>query len=129
MIVLRNKAYSSANIPKPGEMIDPGKAPQLPAQGDDNSQEVTAKDLQLEQMRLQRQQIQIQHQRRVLQAKEQMAKARNMTQLQKMENEKEQSDNKDRLRAHQVEVANQKPDNTSLYKTKSKAVQPVAMPK
>ena len=60
---------------------------------------------------------------------EQMAKARNMTQLQKMENEKEQSENKDRIRTRQQEVANQKPDNTALYKTKSKAVQPVAMPK
>ena len=59
MIVLRNKAFAQqANrIPKPGETIDPGKQPQLPKQGDDNSQEVTAKDLQLEQMKLQRQQI------------------------------------------------------------------------
>ena len=49
--------------------------------------------------------------------------------LQKMENEKEQSDNKDRIRTRQQEVANQRPDNTALCKTKSKAVQPVAMPK
>ena len=132
MIVLRNKAFAQQQvnkIPKPGETIDPGKQPQLPKQGDDNSQEVTAKDLQLEQMKLQRQQIQIQHQRQQLLAKEQMAKARNMTQLQKMENEKEQSENKDRIRTRQQEVVNQKPDNTALYKTKSKAVQPVAMPK
>ena len=118
-----------ANVPKPGETIDPGKTTPQQQQGAGTSQELTAKDLQLEQMKLQRQQIQIQHQRQQLLAKEQMAKARNMTQLQKMENEREQSDNKDRIRTRQQEAANQRPDNTGLYKTKSKAVQPVAMPK
>lgn len=127
MIVIRDKSFS-AGIPKPGDTIDPGKS-QVPKQGDSNSQEVTARDLQLEQYRLQRQQIQIQHQKQQLLAKEQMAKARTLTQLQKMENEEKQSANKDQIRNRQQEINSQKPDNTYLYKTKSKAVQPVSMPK
>lgn len=117
-----------SGVPKPGETIDPGKS-QMPKQADPNSQEVTSRDLQLEQMRLQRQQIQIQHQRQQLLAKEQMAKARALTQLQKMENEEKQSESKDRIKVRQQEANLQGPDNTHLYKTKSKAVQPVSMPK
>lgn len=122
MIVLRNKRYSDY-VPKPGETAKvnngQGQQPsqQLPSQGE---QQVTSKDLQLEQLKLQRQQQLILHQRAMLQQKETL-------QRQKMENDKDESDDKDRIKIRQQEIKDGKADNTGLYKTKSKANQPVPM--
>lgn len=122
MIVLRNKRYSDY-VPKPGETAKvnngQGQQPsqQLPSQGE---QQVTSKDLQLEQLKLQRQQQLILHQQAMLQQKETL-------QRQKMENDKDESDDKDRIKIRQQEIKDGKADNTGLYKTKSKANQPVPM--
>lgn len=128
MIVLRNKRYSDY-VPKPGETAkvdnergQPGQ--QLPSQ---EEQQVTSKDLQLEQLKLQRQQQLILHQRAMLQQKETLQRQRELVQRQKMENDKDESDDKDRIKIRQQEIKDGKADNTGLYKTKSKANQPVPM--
>ena len=108
MILIRNKNYS--NIPE-------------------QPQEVTSRDLQLEQLRLQRPQRLIQHQTTQLQIKENMARSRAIAQVQKQENEKDMSDAKDRIKIQQQEQKSQGAQNTSLYKTKSRPVAPVSMPK
>ena len=124
MIVLRNKKFS---VPKPGEMISPTRQQQVPQQGNDNSQELTSKDLQLEQMRMQKQILQIQHQKEQMKIKEDMARRRNLTQLNKMESEEKQTQQKNQIKTRKIEANNDKVDNTGLYKTKSKPVQPVPM--
>jgi hypothetical protein len=124
MIVLRDKEFS---VPKVGETIS--SKSQIPQQGDDNSQEVTSRDLQLEQMRLQRQQRLIQHQRAQLQVKENMARARALAQRQRIEREKSESDQKDSIKIKQMEENSNAAKNTNLYKTQSRPVAPVSMPK
>jgi len=124
MIVLRNKKFS---VPKPGEMISPVRQQQVPQQGNDNSQELTSKDLQLEQMRMQKQILQIQHQKEQMKIKEDMARRRNLTQLNKMESEEKQTQQKNQIKTRRIEANNDKVDNTGLYKTKSKPIQPVPM--
>ena len=124
MIVLRNKKFS---VPKPGEMISPTRQQQVPQQGNDNSQELTSKDLQLEQMRMQKQILQIQHQKEQMKIKEDMARRRNLTQLNKMESEEKQTQQKNQIKTRKIEANNDRADNTGLYKTKSKPVQPVPM--
>lgn len=109
MIVLRDKSWS------------------LPEQ--EPSQEITSKDLQLEQLRLQRQQRLIQHQKTQLRIKEDMAKSRALAQAQKREAEKDTSEAKDRIRIKQQEQESQGSQNTGLYKTRTKPVAPVSMPK
>lgn len=124
MIVLRNKKFS---VPKPGEMISPARQQQVPQQGNDNSQELTSKDLQLEQMRMQKQILQIQHQKEQMKIKEDMARRRNLTQLNKMESEEKQTQQKNQIKTRRIEANNDKVDNTGLYKTKSKPIQHVPM--
>ena len=111
MIVLRNKKFS---VPKPGEMISPTRQ-QVPQQGNDNSQELTSKDLQLEQMRMQKQILQIQHQKEQMKIKEDMARRRNLTQLNKMESEEKQTQQKNQIKTRKIEANNDRVDNTGLY--------------
>lgn len=121
MIVLRDKKYTE-QLPQQAQQMA------LPQQGEEQ-QPLTSKDLLLEQMKLQRQQISINHQRQIMRAKEEMAHRRNLTQLQRMESEEKQSDQKDQIKTRQQESINQKPDNTGLYKQKAKTVPPVGMPR
>lgn len=121
MIVLRDKKYTE-QLPQQSQQTA------LPQQGEEQ-QPLTSKDLLLEQMKLQRQQISINHQRQIMRAKEEMARRRNLTQLQRMESEEKQSDQKDQIKTRQQESINQKPDNTGLYKQKAKTVPPVGMPR
>ena len=125
MIVLRDKEFS---VPKVGETISPKS--QIPQQEDDNSQEITSRDLLLEQMRLQRQQRLIQHQKAQLQVKENMARARALAQQQRLEREKGEDDQKDSIRIKQMEENSNVAKNTSsLYKTKSRPITSISMPK
>ena len=128
MIILRSKNYS---VPNPGDVTDPTTNSSAQPDMEDamRSQEISARDLQIERMKLQRQQMQINNQRQQLQVKEQISKNRQLTQLQKAEKEKEQSVGKDRIRIRQQENNNQTPNNTGLYKSKAHAVQPTSMPR
>ena len=94
-------------------------------------QGMAVKDMQMEQFKLQRQQRLIQHQKNQLQIKEDMARAKALTQQPKLEQEKDEAEDKDRIRIKQQErLSNEgKKDNTNLYKTKSKITAPVSMPK
>jgi hypothetical protein len=125
MIVLRDKEFSVPNV---GETIS--SKSQIPQQEDVNSQELTSRDLLLEQMRLQRQQRLIQHQKAQLQVKENMARARALAQQQRLEREKGEDDQKDSIRIKQMEENSNVAKNTSsLYKTKSRPITPISMPK
>lgn len=94
--------------------------------------EVTMKDLQLEQARLQRQQIQIQHQKSQLLLKDEMARRRAVVQLQKLKKDQDDARVKNSIRVKKEENDHNEEAqarNASLYKSRPKLVQPVGMPK
>lgn len=94
-----------------------------------NQAPVTSKDLQIEQMKLQRQLIQTQNMRQKMQAEERMSNLRQSNQLQKMEQkrDKDEKDNQVKLKKSEDTTKRAEANNTPLYKVKSKPVQPVPM--
>lgn len=118
------------------ELLQKAKLPQnqiqqqIPPQ--QQTEEITMKDLQLEQARLRRQQIQIQHQKSQLLLKDEMARRRNVIQLQKLKKDEEDTMVKNSIKVKKEERDNNEEAqtrNTSLYKSRPKPVQPVGMPK
>ena len=109
MIILR-KLFASPNSPQP-----------------EQEGQLTSRDLQLEQSRLQRQLIQTQRMKQRLQAEERKNQMNRIMQLQKMEQRKDLEEDKQRIRIKKLEDSNSGNDNTSLYKSKSKTVAPVPM--
>lgn len=135
MIVKRKNKNFSIPVPEPGKTIQQGLpgAIQQPQQGQQmSSDEVTMRDLQMEQARLQRQQTQIQHQKSQLLLKDEMARRREVVQLQKLKKDQDDDRIKNAIRAKKEENDNNdeaRARNASLYKSKPKAVQPVGMPR
>ena len=118
------------------ELLQKAKLPQNQSQLQNQPQqqtgEITMKDLQLEQARLRRQQIQIQHQKSQLLLKDEMARKRNVIQLQKLKKDEEDTMVKNSINVKKEERDNNEEAqirNTSLYKSRPKPVQPVGMPK
>lgn len=87
----------------------------------------TSNDLMVEQMRLQRQVMETQKQREKLRSEEARKRLQIMQRTQRMQNEKEEEEREDRIKAKKLEMENNKPDNQSLYKSKSKIVTPIPM--
>ncbi len=123
MIVFRRKEFALADQGQ-GQIVSSLQ------QSDQASitSEVTSRTLLLQQMRLQRQIIQTQQARRKLEQQERLSKMKQLGQLQKTEQEKE-----DREKSNQVQIKKSEDgvrkmnDNTSLYKSKAKTVPPVSM--
>ena len=116
----------------PPEQLALLQSQQSMQQGGEQQGEPTMRDLQLEQARLQRQQTQIQHQKSQLLLKNEMARRREVVQLQKLKKDEDDDRIKNAIRAKKEENDNNdeaKARNASLYKTKPKLVQPVGMPK
>jgi hypothetical protein len=117
----KNPSLTQVNNPQQMQMV-----------GDTNNGELTMRDLQLEQARLRRQQIEIQHQKSQLLLKDEISRRRSMVQMQKMEQEEKDAQNRARIQARKEENRNNNEagvKNTSLYKTRPKAIQPVGMPR
>ena len=90
------------------------------------NQQLSSKDLQLEQMRLQRQLMQNERMKQKLQAEERRDEARRLMQQQKLEQQREVEDNKQRIRTKKME-SGENNVNVSLYKTKPHPTAPVPM--
>lgn len=92
-------------------------------------QNMTSKDLQIEQMKLQRQMMETQKMRQRLQAEERMQKMKQVSQIQRMEQKKDEDNKDNQLKVRRIEkqTENNNSENIGLYKTKSKPVQPVSM--
>ena len=88
--------------------------------------QMTSKDIQLEEGRLQRQLLMTQRMRQKIQADEKKSQMNRIIQQQRMEQRKDLEEDKQRVRIKKMEQANNDA-NTSLYKTKSRPVPPVAM--
>ena len=93
---------------------------------DQAPEQMTSRDMQLEQMKLQRQLMQTNRLRQKLEAQERRDESRRIMQLQKMEHLKDIEEDRQRVRVKKLE---DKDDNvnTSLYKSKSHPVAPVSM--
>ena len=93
---------------------------------DQAPEQMTSRDMQLEQMKLQRQLMQTSRLRQKLEAQEKRDESRRIMQLQKMEHLKDIEEDRQRVRVKKLE---DKDDNvnTSLYKSKSHPVAPVSM--
>lgn len=90
------------------------------------NQQLSSKDLQLEQMRLQRQLMQNERMKQKLQAEERRDKARRLMQQQRLEQRKDMEEDKERLSVRKMENDRNNP-NVSLYKTKPHPTAPVPM--
>lgn len=99
------------------------KKAQNPPKAQDES--MTSKDMQLEQMKLQRQLMQTQRVRQRIEAQERRDETKRIMQLQKMEQQRDFEEDKQRIRVKNLE----KKDNisNSLYKSKPHPVAPVSM--
>lgn len=93
---------------------------------DQAPEQMTSRDMQLEQMKLQRQLMQTNRLRQKLEAQERRDESRRIMQLQKMEHLKDIEEDRQRVRVKKLE---DKDDNvnTSLYKSKSHPIAPVSM--
>lgn len=87
--------------------------------------QITSKDLQLEQGRLQRELMKTQRLRQKMQQEERQNDAKRLMQLQKMEQKKDMEEDKARIRIKKME--DDKEEKTSLYKSKPHSVAPVPM--
>ena len=88
--------------------------------------QMTSKDIQVEQMKLQRQLLTTQRMEQKLKAEERRSEMNRIIQQQRMEQRKDLEEDKQRVRIKKMEQVNNDA-NTSLYKTKSRPVPPVAM--
>lgn len=129
MIVLKRFSLSNPEGEQ-GEQVDVGgKLKSGNSQRQQQTQEVTSRNLMIQQMRLQRQLIQTQQARRKLEQQERLAKSRQLNQQQRMEAEKDMREDSNNLKVKAQEKESEKASNTSLYKTRSVPNQPVSMPK
>lgn len=107
MIILR-KLFALPNSPQP-----------------EQEGQLTSRDLQLEQGRLQRQLIQTQRLKQKIQAEERKNQMSRIIQLQKMEQRKDMEEDKQRVRIKKAEQSDYK--TNSLYKSKPNMIAPVPM--
>lgn len=115
-MIIRRKLFASTPQPE--------NKGQQPAQG--FGDQMSSRDLQLEQMKLQRQLMQTERMKQKMQAEERRDEARRLMQQQKLEQQKEVEDNKQRIRIKKME-SGENNVNVSLYKTKPHPTAPVPM--
>ena len=101
-------------------------APQEQDQQNPEEQAKTSKDLLVEQMKLQRIMLQTQKQRQQLQAQESRDRMRQVQTAQKVEQKKEEQEDKNDLKRRKMEV-DEGAKNVGLYKSRSNPVAPVPM--
>lgn len=113
-MIIKRKLFAS-NDPTPEQSPEIGLA----------KQEMTSKDLQIEQMRLQRQILETQR----MQAEERMQEMKQVNQTQKLEQKKDEAQKDNQLKVKKIDAQNsrQEVNNIGLYKTKSKPTPTVSM--
>lgn len=113
-MIIKRKLFAS-NDPTPEQSPEIGLA----------KQEMTSKNLQIEQMRLQRQILETQR----MQAEERMQEMKQVNQTQKLEQKKDEAQKDNQLKVKKIDAQNsrQEVNNIGLYKTKSKPTPTVSM--
>lgn len=118
MIILRKKTKSFA-YPDPNPPVSQAA----------NNQQLTSKDLAIENMRMQRQLMINQRMRQKLQAQEHADRLRQISRAQRDEDDRDEQDMKNQIKIKKIEQDNSSSEakNVNLYKTKSKVTPPVSM--
>ena len=106
MIILRNKSFAEPE-----------------------SEQLTPRDLMLENMKMQRQIMINQRTREKLEADRAKTRMRNVQIAQRIEQKKDEQEEKGRLQVQKMQNQEDVPRNVSLYKTRPKTIDPVSMPK
>lgn len=91
--------------------------------------QLTPRDLQLENMKMQRQIMINQRTREKLEADRVRSRAKAIQSAQRMEQQKDMQESKNQIQTQKLENAQDLPRNVNLYKSRSKTVEPVSMPK
>ena len=94
---------------------------------DPQTQEVTSRDLQIEQMKMQRQILQTQRLREKLAAQERRDFMKSLEKSQRNEIEQKNDQTKNQISLKKIDTQDDSAKNVSLYKTRSKVVTPVPM--
>ena len=92
-----------------------------------NQQQITSRDLQIEQMKQQRQLLHTMRLREKIQAQERRDAMVNARLAQKQSAQEKDDDIKNQIRITKNQAQDEGAKNVGLYKTRSKAVQPVPM--
>ena len=91
---------------------------------------LTAKDLQIEQMKLQRQLLQTQRMRQKMESEERLHQAKQLAQIQRSQQKEDQEDKQNQVRVRKLQEDSQlnpADRNWNLVKTKAKTTAPVSM--
>jgi hypothetical protein len=117
MIILRNRKSKSFSA------LD-----NITTTQDPNNQ-LTSRDLAIENMKMQRQLMINQRMRQKLQAQERADQLRQISRAQRDEDNRDEQDTKNQIKIQKIEQENSNSEakNVPLYKTRSKPVQPVPM--
>ena len=142
MIILRSKLFAVQNNNQNPQQENSAKQqvqaankntslPTTPsqAQPDKDNNQLTSKDLQIEQMRMQRQLLQTQRMKQRLQADERRERLRQISKLQREEAKKEETETKNQIKVKKIEMDNRADEakNVGLYKRPTKMPEPVSM--
>ena len=115
-MIIKRKLFANPTLEQPPEI-------------NQTRQEMSSRDLQIEQMRLQRQVLETQRMRQRIQAEERMQELKQSTQAQKIEQKKDEAREDNQLKVKKIDAQNNRKDvnNIGLYKTKSKPTPTVSM--
>ena len=92
-------------------------------------QQLTPRELMLENYKMQRQIMINQRTREKLEADRAKARMREVQIAQRIEQKKDEQENQGRIESQKMQNAQDIPRNVNLYKSRPKAVDPVSMPK
>jgi hypothetical protein len=107
MIILRNKKFTELEM----------------------EQQLTPRELMLENYKMQRQIMINQRTREKLEADKAKTRMREVQAAQRIEQRKDEQENQGRIESQKMQNAQDVPRNVNLYKSRPKAVDPVSMPK
>lgn len=107
MIILRNKKFTEPEM----------------------EQQLTPRELMLENYKMQRQIMINQRTREKLEADKAKTRMREVQAAQRIEQKKDEQENQGRIESQKMQNAQDVPRNVNLYKSRPKAVDPVSMPK
>jgi hypothetical protein len=107
MIILRNKKFTELEM----------------------EQQLTPRELMLENYKMQRQIMINQRTREKLEADRAKTRMREVQAAQRIEQKKDEQENQGRIESQKMQNAQDVPRNVNLYKSRPKAVDPISMPK
>jgi hypothetical protein len=107
MIILRNKKFTELEM----------------------EQQLTPRELMLENYKMQRQIMINQRTREKLEADKAKTRMREVQAAQRIEQRKDEQENQGRIESQKMQNAQDVPRNVNLYKSRPKAVDPISMPK